>query len=295
MSAKSDLLAHLATGATTTCQAWSVRRGDGAIYGFTDHDRDLSFDGVTYKASSGMTARALQQTTGLSVDNSEALGALSDVSICEADVMAGRFDCAVVENWLVNWAAPSQRMLQFRGTLGEISRAGGSFRAELRGLTEMLNQPQGRVYQKTCPAVLGDRECRFDLDATGYSFAAVLRGRDEDGAYLFDALPGVAEHWLERGRFVVQSGGALGLVGVIKSDKVADGGRSIRLWAALGMEPVAGEQIRLEAGCDKLAATCQGKFNNFPNFRGFPHIPGDDWLTSYPVSSQINDGGSLMK
>ena len=56
---------------------------------------------------------------------------------------------------------------------------------------------------------------------------------------------------------------------------------------------VAGDLLRLEAGCDKRAETCREKFGNFLNFRGFPHIPGEDWLASYPVRSHRNDGGSL--
>jgi len=48
----------------------------------------------------------------------------------------------------------------------------------------------------------------------------------------------------------------------------------------------------LEAGCDKQAATCRNKFGNFLNFRGFPHIPGEDWLSAYPKADQANTGGS---
>ena len=70
-----EMDAHLASAATTLCRAWTVMRRDGVVLGFTDHDRDLTFDGVTHRAGSGLTARALQQSTGLSVDNSEALGA----------------------------------------------------------------------------------------------------------------------------------------------------------------------------------------------------------------------------
>lgn len=42
---------------------------------------------------------------------------------------------------------------------------------------------------------------------------------------------------------------------------------------------------------DKRAVTCRKKFNNFLNFRGFPDIPGEDWLMSYPIPSERNDGG----
>ena len=60
------------------------------MLGFTDHDRDIVVDGVTCRADTGMTAKALQQTTGLSVDNSEAVGALSDAAITEGEILAGR-------------------------------------------------------------------------------------------------------------------------------------------------------------------------------------------------------------
>lgn len=292
---KAALFAHLGTGATTVCRVWSVIRKDGVRYGFTDHDLDLAFDGMVFKASSGMTARALQQGTGLSVDNSEAVGALSDAAITEADLLAGRFDAAVVRCWLVNWMAVDQRVEQFHGSFGEIQRSAGSFRAELRGLTEALNQPQGRVYQQGCPAVLGDGQCRFEVSQPGFSVALPVVSSVGDGSYQFAAQPGFAERWFERGRVTVLTGPAAGLVGLVKFDREVDGSRVIELWVDFGLAPVAGDMVRLEAGCDKLAATCKGKFNNFLNFRGFPDLPGEDWLTSYPVSSTVNDGGSLSR
>lgn len=288
----SGIYDHLALGVTNVCRAWSVIRRDGTSYGFTDHDRDLRFEDISFVASSGMTARALQQTTGLSVDNTEAMGALSAAAITEADLLAGRFDGAEVRCWLVNWQDVSQRVEQFRGTFGEIVRSAGSFRAELRGLTEALNQVQGRVYHRACAAVLGDRHCRVDLGLPAYSTEqVVLAGTGT--AFSVAMLPGFAPRWFERGRLVVVSGAAAGLVGVIKSDRDLDGLRVVEVWQGLGIVPAAGDRVRLEAGCDKTAGTCRTKFGNFLNFRGFPHIPGDDWLASYPIASGTNDGGSL--
>lgn len=174
------LLDHLATGTTTVARCWRVTRGDGVVLGFTDHDRDLAFEGTLFKAGAGMGGKALSQTTGLAVDNTEAAGALSDAAIGEADLLAGRFDGARVEAWLVNWADPGQRMMQFRGSIGEVAQAGGAFRAELRGLTELLNQPQGRVYQAPCSAILGDARCGVDLTLPGYSEERVVE--DVEGA-----------------------------------------------------------------------------------------------------------------
>lgn len=287
------LHAHLATGATTVCRAWRVVRTDGVTLGFTDHDRDLVFEGVTFRAGSGLTAKALQQATGLSVDNTEASGALSDAAITEADILAGRFDGADVTAWLVNWAAPEERLIQFRGTLGEITRAGGAFQAELRGLTEALNQPQGRVIQQGCTAVLGDSACRFDLRTPGYFVERAVETVEGGRLFRWGSLPGFDDRWFEKGRLVVVTGAAAGLSGTVKNDRQATGERVVELWQAILAEIAPGDVVRIEAGCDKRAETCRLKFGNFLNFRGFPHVPGEDWLASYPARTQANDGGRL--
>lgn len=289
-----DLLAHLETGATTVCRAWAIARADGVVMGFTDHDRDLAFDGVVFRAGTGLSARALAQTTGLSVDNTEAAGALSDAAVTEADLLAGRYDGAALRVWTVNWADPAQRMLAFRGTLGEVVRAGGAFRAELRGLTEALNRPQGRAFQRGCSAVLGDGACRFDLGLPGYAAEVAAEAVEGRRLFRFAALPGFDDRWFERGRLVVLTGGAAGAVGVVKNDRIGAGGaRVVELWQALGPDVAPGDMLRIEAGCDHRAETCRLKFGNFLNFRGFPHVPGEDWLTAYPVALGAHDGGSL--
>lgn len=284
--------AHLESGITTLCRAWAITRKDGVEHGFTDHDCALSFDGVTFRADTGLSALALQQATGLSVDNTEALGALSDASVREEDIEAGRFDGAEVRAWLVNWAEPEMRWLQFRGHIGEMRRSDGAFHAELRGLTELLNRPLGRVYQKPCTAVLGDAQCGFDMTTPGYTETRAVALVESNQHFIWDDLNGFEEGWFQRGRFVVQSGAAAGLWGMIKRDIARDGARRIELWEPLRSVIVSGDEIRLEAGCDKRLETCRLKFNNILNYQGFPDIPGEDWIMSVPKQSGANTGGS---
>ena len=284
------LYAHLETGATNVCRAWIVRRKDGAVYGFTDHDRGLLVDGVMCRADTGMTARALQQTTGLSVDNTEAFGALSDTAINEADLLAGRFDGAEVRAFLVNWKQTEDFLEQFRGHLGEITRSGGSFRAELRGLSDRLNRVQGMAYTPGCSAVLGDGRCRFDLGQPGY-FAERSVGAVRDGSvFSFASFTGFDDRWFESGRLEVMSGAASGLVGVIKVDRLEGTARRIELWQSIGAPIESGDTVRITAGCNKSTVICRTKFDNFLNFRGFPHIPGDDWMASYPSPVRTSGG-----
>lgn len=286
------LQAHLATGATHVCHCWAVTRRDGVVLGFTDHDRPLAFDGISFQPETGLSARALASTTGLSVNNSEAIGALSAAAITEGDINAGRYDGAEVATWLVQWDDPAARQLRFVGTIGEITRASGGFQADLRGLTEPLNQPQGRSYLTTCSAVLGDARCGVDLSDPDFAVQIGAETVTDAQQFRFTTLTGFNDRWFEGGFLEVLTGPAAGLRDVIKHDRISAGGRDITLWQPIPAVVAPGDQLRLVAGCDRRAATCAEKFANLVNFQGFPHIPGEDWLMAVPRSDGQNTGES---
>ncbi|ETX28251.1 DUF2163 domain-containing protein [Roseivivax isoporae] len=283
---------HLATGHTTVARAWAVERQDGVRLGFTDHDRDFAFEGVTFRAGTGLSARALQQGTGLSVDNSEAMGALSDPGVTESDIAAGRYDDARVTVWLVNWANVAARRVLFRGHIGEIRRAEGAFHAELRGLSERLNRPLGRVYQKSCTAVLGDASCRADLGVPGYAWEGPVTEVASGRRFVLGPMGGFDPDWFARGALKMLGGPAEGLGGAIKRDRMAGDLRVVELWEPVRADIVAGDPVRIVAGCDKRLETCRLKFDNILNFQGFPDIPGEDWLMVHPTGAKALGGGS---
>lgn len=289
------LQTHLQAGLTTTCRCWAVTRTDGVELGFTDHDCNLAFDGLSFRADTGLSAKALQQTTGLSVDNTEAIGALSASAITEDDIEAGRYDAAEVRAWLVNWNNVDERQLQFRGTIGEIRRAGGAFDAELRGLTDVLNVPLGKVFQKPCSAVLGDGDCAFDLTQPGYVAQTAVTLIEDRRVFHLPPLDGFAADWFRHGVLRVLDGAAKDLTGLIKRDIAAQDDRRIELWHPMRADIQPGDMIELTAGCDKRSETCRFKFNNFLNFQGFPDIPGDDWSISDPAREARLDGGSRRR
>lgn len=286
------LMPHLAQGTTTVARAWLLRRADGQVLGFTDHDRDLMFDGVTFRADSGLSARALSQASGLSVDNSEALGALRSDMIRAQDIDAGRYDHASVEIWLVNWRHPQQRHLLFRGSIGEIRCADGAFHAELRGLSEQLNRPMGRAYQKSCAVDLGSAPCGVDLSDPAHHLVTTVTAVHGETQLQLPAHSAFAQDHFLRGQLQVQSGVATGAKGVIKRDEIIGDQRRITLWEPLCPTPQPGDQLRLLVGCDKRFATCQARFANAVNFRGFPDLPGEDWISTVPAKSSRKSGGS---
>ena len=92
------LQAHLDEGTTTLAWCWRILRADGVTFGFTDHDRTLSFDGTDFEPESGLTASEVRSGSDLSVDAQDAEGVLTSGRITEADILDGRWDNAEVEN-----------------------------------------------------------------------------------------------------------------------------------------------------------------------------------------------------
>jgi uncharacterized phage protein (TIGR02218 family) len=282
------LQAHLDQGVTTLCHCWRLTLKSGETLGFTDHDRALAFDGTSFEAQAGYTASEIESSLGLSVDNLEAEGALSSGALDEARLRAGDFDHATVEIWRVNWQQVSQRLLLRKGHLGEVSYGGGRFNAELRGLAHLLNQEKGRLFQHSCDAMLGDARCKVNAAA----FSETRSVASAAGAVLTLANVAGADGWHSRGTIEFLSGEGAGRVLTIKRHRKAGSSGVIELWEEPAFAIAAGDQAKLTAGCDKQLSTCRAKFSNAVNYRGFPHMPGSDFVTAFPRSGDPSlDGG----
>ncbi len=287
------LAAHLESGATTLCTCWRVMRGDGAVLGFTDHDRAVEFGSVSHEPESGLDASAAVAHAGLQVGGLDVTGAFASEKITESDLEAGLFDNARVEAWLVNWAAPAQRHLMRFGSIGEVRRAGSAFTAEIRSLSHALDQERGRIFRSTCDADLGDARCTVNLASADWTASATVT--ETDGFSRVSAsVPGTRPTgFFDQGFLTFTSGANDGRKSeVLRHVRDADGDH-IELWQKMA-EPIAiGDGFAISAGCDKRFSTCRDRFDNIENFRGFPHMPGNDFALSYPVPGGRNDGGSL--
>ena len=275
------LQAHLDGGATTLCWCWRLTRRDASRLGFTDHDRDLTFDGTTFEAAAGFTASEMRDSVGLSVDNLEVTSALSSERLSEADLAAGIYDDARVEIFRVNWAAPEQRMLMRVGSLGEVRRAGLTFTAEVRGLAHYLQQPKGRLYQFTCDADLGDGRCKILLSDPLYRGEGEIVAAASGRRFTVSGLEDFADDWFSRGLLTFSSGAAAGQAIEVRYHSKTGSAVTLELWAPARGPLQPGQTFVVTAGCDKHLTTCRAKFANAENFRGFPHMPGNDFVTTF--------------
>jgi uncharacterized phage protein (TIGR02218 family) len=252
-----------------------------------DHDRVLVIDGVAYQPARGVGGAVFESSAGLAPGRAAMAGALDAAFITEADLAAGLWDGARVDVWRVDWTATEHRVRVWSGRLSEIARQGAGFSAELVSLKADLERPVGRVFARACDAEVGDARCGVDL--TG----SMLRGEGAVGVvisarrFAVGGLEAFAARWFVGGHLAWTSGANAGTRGRV----TGHAGGEIELAAAPRFEIAEGDGFVVTAGCDKSFATCGAKFANRDNFRGFPHMPGNDAVLAGPASDRANVGG----
>jgi uncharacterized phage protein (TIGR02218 family) len=283
-----DLAIRLASGVTTLAYAWRIERRDGEMFAFTDHDRALTFDDLVCEPLVGLSAGVVDKSKGLGVDTASMVGALSSEAITEADLARGLWDGARVDLYRLDWREPSMRVHLFAGFIGEVRRGAQGFEAELRGLQAALNVPVGRVFSRFCDADLGDARCGKDIETTTFRGEGVVTDVLGNAAFRAAGLEAFSEGWFARGRLVWDAGGE----GEVAAHRVESGDAVIELLDAPGSAIETGAPFTIYAGCDKRFETCRTKFSNTLNFRGFPHMPGNDAVQAGPVAGAPMDGSS---
>lgn len=204
-SLSAALATHLEGEYLTTATCWKLKRVDGPLLGFTDHDEDLTIDvgdgdgAITYKAATGYTRTAIANSAEMNVDDVDVDIVLDDLAINADDIRAGRYDSAEIKVFLVNYKDLSQGVLKLRrGKIGEIrlfddDRA----TAELRGMAQQLSQKIIELYTPDCRADLGDVRCKVRLDPPAWTATTAFTVRPS-----FDAdLGSVVKPTIENDRY----------------------------------------------------------------------------------------------
>ncbi|MEP1612661.1 MAG: DUF2163 domain-containing protein [Roseobacter sp.] len=266
----------LKSGSTTLCRCFRVIRADGVTMGFTDHDSDVSFDGLTYRADAALSATEAAYSLGLAPDELDAQGAFSSDALTERDLHAGVYDGADIEVWDVDWSDTSIRDLMGRYSIGEVERGGVGFRAELRSLAARVDRAEGRVHTTLCDARrVGDGRCRLNLSAWQGTATVVAADGFE---VLVSGLSTFNPRIFSRGIAGWATGDNAGAESDIRIATQSADLVVLSLWRTPPQPIEVGDTLTVAAGCDRTAATCQNRFNNLRNFRGFPHMPGEAFL-----------------
>ena len=258
---------------TSLALCWRLERLDGAGIALTSHDTPLTSDGVRYDPAPGMTPASVTRSLGLQPQSAEAAGALDSDALSQADLALGRWDGAQVQMTIADWRDGSAEPVALvGGVIGSVSIRGEGFSAELQGAAAALEAPVCPATSAECRAELGDTKCRVDL--AGRTLVAHVV--ESDGGSL--TLDTAVDERFVLGRLRFMSGGNCGLATVI----LAAAGNVVEVRDLPRATVESGCRVELREGCDKRLATCVSRFANAVNFRGEPHLPGNDLLTRYP-------------
>lgn len=281
------LKAHISGAVVTIAWCWLVTRKDGQVFGFTTHIKPLQIGAITYQMSAGFTASDVHEGNTLAVNNMEVKGVIMSSSITQDDLRAGRWDGADLEIFYVNYEDLTQGQSNvFTGTIGHVTTGRLSFTAEMRGLTQPLQQNLGGPVSNQCHYVLGaigNPNCNVDLvpfTRTG-TITAVTSAR-----VFTDVARSEAAHWWRGGNFTVTSGASNGLKMEVKESSAAG---LITLVLPLYFGLAIGDTYSMKPGCDHLlrltdgtyGGDCKGKYHNVDNFPGFVRTPGQDKISVY--------------
>lgn len=276
-------LATIITQPTTyqvTC--WKLTRRDGTVFGYTNHTRNLSIDGVTYVANSGFEPSAVMVNVGTEVDSSDVVGFIRPGSIDSASLRSGKFDGAQVEKFSVDSRDPEAGAVKLQwGLLGEVQARGVTFQAELRGATQYFGLEVVDLVQASCRYRFGDPvTCKARKRSASGTVATVTNNKTFTAA----ALVGVQlDGFFALGKVDFTSGDNDGLSFDVKSYVAASGTIVLQMAPLLGIS--VGDAFTVWEGCAKILAACQqkvidatGAVNNVINYGGEPHVPGSDFL-----------------
>ena len=160
-----NLKTHLAQNVTTLSYLWTITRTDSTVYYYTDNDSDIAYGGNTYKALNSAEMSAIDQNAELSPDNFDFNFILDDSDVARADLIAGLFDYATVNVYLINRESVADGVINLiTGKIGNVQiQDDNKATIEFRSLTQLLSQGIGRVYTHECDANLGDARCGVTL------------------------------------------------------------------------------------------------------------------------------------
>ena len=259
---------------------------------FTDMDIDINFNHVTWKSQS-LRFEGLQRklSVGLSVDEQTMkIWASPTDTLFGSNFLTGAeqglLDGATIVRYRIIWAfftgnaeddvkrPPVAFWPLQTGYTSSIQKGGVShIELKVRSALSKLNVNMPRnYYQPGCLWTLFDQGCTLNKDAFGQT-AAVDNGATPIVIPISGGIPTPtgADTYpnYSQGRLLFTSGVNAGLQVLIDSNSATQ----LYLAYALDAVPSFADAVIFYPGCSKSFNTCDKKFNNKANFRGFDKVP----------------------
>ena len=270
-----------------------VTRTDATVFAFTDHDVDIVFDGVTYSPMAGGEVSARRAETGLRGHDRAFFGILDSAAITAADLHAGLFDDAQVDDYVVDWLHPWVGAFRHdRYWIDNVRFTDNAWTADVRSLTAKLGKRVGRRFQFGCPYDVGDASCTATLlTASGVQVIGVTSNYQFSVSSFTHPVGSPADGEYVDGLITWTSGSNTGVVSRVKT--YTHSSLEFELYESTPHNMQAGDQFTLQRGCDRLLVydmdaqtitdgDCFDVYDNVINFGGWPWLPGTDKMAKTP-------------
>lgn len=256
----------------------SVQSTAGQIVRYTDHDVPLTIGADEYFPGLTIATQTSKSSASPATQSQQLL--LDDFFLTKADATDGAFDGALVEISIVSWAdIAAGTLLLVKGTTGKLDIGDTHVDTEIRSLSDRLRQNIIRTYNTACDVdVLGDARCKVNLapfTVSGTVSAVVGSNNDQFDSTELAAQP---DNWFQFGQFTWTSGNNATVAPFNQTKTHTQEGSAGRITLAFpAPRPIqVGDNFTSIAGCDRKFPTCRDKFNNAPNNRGYPYVPGQN-------------------
>jgi len=248
----------------------------GTLYTWTNFDLPISYNGYTFLADGPLVAGLKYKgSVGLEVDKQQMTIAARPTDLINGApfliaLRDGAFDGASVQRDRVFMTAPNGSVVGgvtlFKGRISTVDAVGRT-QATVTVASDLVildyDMPRN-LFSPTCVHTLYDSGCGV---IRGTYAATRTAGSGSTSSLI---LSGVAAASHAQGSLVFTSGANANVRATVKSVGVGTG---FNLMYPLPFAPSPGDAFTVYAGCDHTQATCQGRFNNLANFRGFPYVP----------------------
>lgn len=267
------LKSHISEEVTTLTACLKITRKDGLELGFTSLDKDLLYDGITYKPDCGLDIGFINSNTDIDASNAETGLVINNDDISENDILRGKFDDAKIELFSINYSDTSAgKVILFSGFISKITLSNGKADVEVKGLLDKLNQQVCEQYSSSCRCKFCDSKC--SLIKSNYTFNGQVDSINTSGNIQCDSLSNMEDNHFNYGVLTFTSG--------VNKDYSVEVKNFYKGEISLMLNPPysisSSDTFNIVTGCDKKFSTCVEKFNNAVNFRGEPHIPGNDYI-----------------
>lgn len=259
------------------------------VYRFTDSTEAITFaTGETFEAQDGMDGSAEQRRDKFRGANRDVRGLISDSQITDADLMAGLYVGAIVDEYLVDTrAAEIAPISTTRYYIQGTSFDGATWTAEVDGIGTQYSKPVGEYWGPVCRSEVFDTgPGKCNLSTAGFeeivTIDIIVNPRLSFTVTTSNPL------WTEAGygqdgRISFITGNNAGFVSRIRVYTTGGGAAGVGIQNKTPYDIQVGDAVAMLPGCNKQSigtsgspAHCRTRFNNIVNFQGEAFIPGGD-------------------